>query len=148
MSDTFFTSQQMEESTAAVRACTHYQPRVGLILGSGLGTLAQAVEQADVIPYSEVPHLAPSTVEGHAGRFVIGRLEGQPIIVMQGRSHYYEGYSMQQITLPIRVMQLLGVHVLIVTNASGGISPDCFMRSTSAMFSCSMRRCASKPSAL
>jgi purine-nucleoside phosphorylase len=124
MSDTFFTRQQMEESAAAVRARTRYQPRVGLILGSGLGGLAEAVEQADVIPYSDVPHLATSTVEGHAGRWAIGILEGQPVIVMQGRSHYYEGYSMQQVTLPIRVMQLLGVQILIVTNASGGISPD------------------------
>jgi purine-nucleoside phosphorylase len=122
--DTFFTRQQMEESAAAVRARTRCQPRVGLILGSGLGGLAEAVEQAEVIPYGDVPHLAPSTVEGHAGRWVIGMLEGQPVIVMQGRSHYYEGYSMQQVTLPIRVMQLLGVQVLIVTNASGGISPD------------------------
>jgi len=124
VSDTFFTRQQMEESAAAVGARTRYQPRVGLILGSGLGGLADAIEQADVIPYSDVPHLPPSTVEGHMGRFVIGRLEGQSIIVMQGRSHYYEGYSMQQVTLPIRVMQLLGVQVLIVTNASGGLSPD------------------------
>ena len=129
MSDTFFTRQQMQESVAAVRARYRspegdLRPRVGLILGSGLGGLAEAIEQADVIPYSDVPYLAPSTVEGHAGQFVIGMLESQPIIVMQGRSHYYEGYSMQQVTLPIRVMQLLGVQILIVTNASGGISPD------------------------
>jgi purine-nucleoside phosphorylase len=95
-----------------------------LILGSGLGGLAEAVEQADVVPYSDVPHVALSTVEGHAGRLVIGKLEGQSAIVMQGRSHYYEGYSMQQITLPVRVMQLLGVEILIVTNAAGGLSPD------------------------
>ncbi len=124
MSDTFFTHQQMEESAGAVRVRTRHQARVGLILGSGLGALADAVEQADVIPYADVPHFAPSTVEGHAGRLVLGLLEGQPIMVMQGRSHFYEGYSMQQITLPIRVMQLLGVHTLIVTNASGGLSPE------------------------
>lgn len=129
MSDTFFTRQQMQESAAAVRARYRspegdLRPRLGLILGSGLGGLAEAIDQADVIPYGDIPYLAPSTVEGHAGRFVIGMLESQPIIVMQGRSHYYEGYSMQQVTLPIRVMQLLGVQILIVTNASGGISPD------------------------
>ena len=124
MSDTFFTRQQMQESAAAVRARTRYQPRVGLILGSGLGGLAEAVEQADIIPYRDIPHCAPSTVEGHAGRLVVGALEGQLVIVMQGRSHYYEGYSMQQVTLPIRVMQLLGVQTLIVTNAAGGLSPD------------------------
>ena len=124
VSDTFPTRQQMEESAATVHAHTRYQPRVGLILGSGLGALAEAVEQADIIPYGDVPHLVPSTVEGHIGRFVIGMLASQPIIVMQGRSHYYEGYSMQQVTLPVRVMQLLGVQILIVTNASGGLSPD------------------------
>jgi purine-nucleoside phosphorylase len=124
MSDLFFTRQQMEESVAAVCARSRYQPRVGLILGSGLGALAEAVERANVIPYSDIPHFALSTVEGHAGRFVIGTLEGQPVIVMQGRSHYYEGYSMQQVTLPVRVMQLLGVEILIVTNAAGGLAPN------------------------
>ncbi len=124
MSDTFFTRKQMEESVAAVRARSRYQPRVGLILGSGLGALAESVERADAIPYNDIPHFAPSTVEGHTGRFVIGLLEGQPVIVMQGRSHYYEGYSMQQVTLPVRVMQLLGVGILIVTNAAGGLAPD------------------------
>jgi purine-nucleoside phosphorylase len=124
MSDTFFTRQQIEESVAVVRTRSQYQPRVGLILGSGLGTLAESVERADTILYSEIPYLVPSTVEGHVGRFVIGMLEGQPVIVMQGRSHYYEGYSMQQVTLPVRVMQLLGVETLIVTNAAGGLGAD------------------------
>ena len=124
MSDTFLTRQQMEESAALVRACTRHRPRVGLILGSGLGALADELEQADIIAYAQVPHFAPSTVEGHAGRLVVGMLEGQSVMVMQGRSHYYEGYSMQQITLPIRVMQLLDIQTLIVTNASGGLSPD------------------------
>jgi len=131
MSDAFFTRQQMEESVAAVRAHSRYQslegdvrPRVGLILGSGLGALAESVERAGVIPYSDIPHFVPSTVEGHTGRFVIGVLEGQPVIVMQGRPHYYEGYSMQQVTLPVRVMQLLGVEILIVTNAAGGLAPN------------------------
>jgi len=124
MNDTFFTRQQMEEPVAVVRARSRYQPRVGLILGSGLGALAESVEHSDAIPYSEIPHLVPSTVEGHAGRFVIGTLEGQAVIVMQGRSHHYEGYSMQQVTLPVRVMQLLGVEILIVTNAAGGLAPD------------------------
>jgi len=119
-----FSYQQVEESAAAIRACTHYRPRVGLILGSGLGALAEAVERADAIPYADIPHLVPSTVEGHAGQFVIGMLESQPVIVMQGRPHYYEGYSMQQVTLPVRVMQLLGVKILIVTNAAGGLAPE------------------------
>ena len=121
----------MQESVAAVRARSRYQstegdvrPRVGLILGSGLGALAESVECAGVIPYSDIPHFVPTTVEGHTGRFVIGVLEGQPVIVMQGRPHYYEGYSMQQVTLPVRVMQLLGVEILIVTNAAGGLAPN------------------------
>ena len=124
MSDTFFTRKQIEEAVAVVRAHTLRRPRVGLVLGSGLGALAEAVERADVIPYSDIPYFPPATVEGHAGRLVIGALEGQSVIVMQGRSHYYEGCSMQQVTLPVRVMQLLGVEILIVTNAAGGLSPE------------------------
>jgi purine-nucleoside phosphorylase len=124
MSDTFFTRKQIEEAVAVVRAHTLRRPRVGLVLGSGLGALAEAVERADVIPYSDIPYFPLATVEGHAGRLVIGTLEGQSVIVMQGRSHYYEGCSMQQVTLPVRVMQLLGVEILIVTNAAGGLSPE------------------------
>ena len=124
MSDTFLTRKQIEEAVAVVRAHTLRRPRVGLVLGSGLGALAEAVERADVIPYSDIPYFPPATVEGHAGRLVIGILEGQSVIVMQGRSHYYEGCSMQQVTLPVRVMQLLGVEILIVTNAAGGLSPE------------------------
>jgi purine-nucleoside phosphorylase len=129
--DIFFSRQQIEESAAVVRARIHYQspdgdlrPRVGLVLGSGLGPLAEAIEHADVIPYSDIPNVALSTVEGHVGRLVIGILEGQSVIVMQGRSHYYEGYSMQQVTLPVRIMQLVGVEILVVTNAAGGLAPD------------------------
>jgi purine-nucleoside phosphorylase len=124
VSDIFLTRKQMEESVAVVRAHTLHQPRVGLVLGSGLGALAEAVERADVVPYADISHFAPSTVEGHVGRLVIGTLEGQTVIVMQGRLHYYEGCSMQQVTLPVRVMQLLGVEVLIVTNAAGGLAPE------------------------
>jgi len=124
MSDTFLNRKQIEESVAVVRAHTLHQPRVGLVLGSGLGTLADAVERADVIPYADIPHFAVSTVEGHVGRLLVGMLEEQPVIVMQGRSHYYEGYSMQQVTLPVRVMKLLGVEILIVTNAAGGLAPE------------------------
>ncbi len=120
---THLTLIHYEEAAAAVRARTHHQPRVGLILGSGLNALAESVEQAEAIPYSELPHFVQATVEGHAGRLVLGNLETQPVIVMQGRVHYYEGYSMTQVTLPVRVMQLLGVHTLIVTNAAGGLNP-------------------------
>lgn len=122
MSD-FFTRAQFEETAAALRAQTRHAPRVGLILGSGLGALAEAVDDADVIPAASLPHWPRSTVEGHVGRLVIGRLEGQVVLVQQGRAHYYEGHSMQQATLPVRVMQLLGIHTLMVTNAAGATNP-------------------------
>ncbi len=121
--DTFITLQQIDEAADAVRARTSYKPRVGLILGSGLNALAESVQEADVIPYSDLPHWPRSTVPGHAGRLVIGMLEGQPVLVMQGRVHFYEGYSMAQVTLPVRVMIRLGIPMLFVTNAAGGINP-------------------------
>ena len=120
----FFTRAQFEEAAQAVRAQTKQTPTIGLVLGSGLGALADAVENADVIPVGGIPHWPPSTVEGHAGRLVVGQLEGQTVLVQQGRAHYYEGHSMQQSTLPVRVMQLLGIQTLIVTNAAGAIHPD------------------------
>ena len=120
----FFTRTQYEEAAQAVRAQTKQTPTVGLVLGSGLGALADAVENADIIPVAGIPHWPPSTVEGHAGRLVVGQLEGQTVLVQQGRAHYYEGHSMQQATLPIRVMQMLGIKTLIVTNAAGAINPN------------------------
>jgi purine-nucleoside phosphorylase len=95
-----------------------------MILGSGLGSLADTIETPDFIPYTELPGWPVSTVMGHQGRLVIGALEGQDVLVMQGRTHYYEGYSMAQIGLPVRVMQRLGVEFLFVTNAAGAIRPD------------------------
>jgi purine-nucleoside phosphorylase len=121
---TFITLAQIDEATEAVRKRTSHLPRAAIILGSGLNDLAESIKNADRIPYKEIPHFPVSTVQGHAGRFVIGELEGQPILVMQGRVHYYEGYSMGEITLPVRVMQRLGVSTLIVTNAAGGVHPD------------------------
>lgn len=119
----YITRAQFEEAAAAIRAQTRHTPRIGLILGSGLGPLAEAVHGADVIPAERIPHWPHSTVAGHAGRLVIGQLEGQPVLVQQGRAHYYEGHNMQQATLPVRVMQLLGLEILIVTNAAGAINP-------------------------
>jgi purine-nucleoside phosphorylase len=98
------------------------KPAVGLILGSGLGDLAVEVQDATAIPYEEIPHFLRSTVVGHAGRLLIGKLENVPVVVMQGRFHFYEGYTMQALTLPVRVMRMLGAHTLIVTNAAGGIN--------------------------
>lgn len=120
----YVTLEQIDQGADLVRSRTQHKPRVGLILGSGLNDLANSVEQADTIPFGDVPHWPTSTVHGHAGRLVIGQLEGQPVLVMQGRIHFYEGYSMSQVTLPVRVMQRLGVEILIVTNAAGGVNPD------------------------
>ncbi|MBP1155175.1 MULTISPECIES: purine-nucleoside phosphorylase [unclassified Paenibacillus] len=95
---------------------------IGLVLGSGLGDMAAQVEDAVTIPYDRIPHFPVSTVEGHAGQFVIGKLEGKSVIVMQGRFHYYEGYSMKKVVFPIYVMKQLGVRSLVITNAAGGMN--------------------------
>lgn len=97
-------------------------PTIGLILGSGLGVLADKINNPVVIPYEEIPYFPVSTVEGHAGQLVIGELQGKTVVAMQGRFHFYEGYTMQQVTFPVRVMKLLGVEKMIVTNAAGGIN--------------------------
>ncbi|SDW55587.1 purine-nucleoside phosphorylase [Marininema mesophilum] len=107
-----------------IRQQATVQPRLGLVLGSGLGVLADEITEANVVPYNEIPHFPVSTVEGHVGQLVLGKLEGQPVIAMQGRFHYYEGYTMQDVTFPIRVMKELGVETLIVTNAAGGINKN------------------------
>ncbi len=120
----YITLEQIDQVVDAVRAKISINPRVGTILGSGLNDLAASVENAVTIPYGDLPHWPVSTVEGHVGQLVIGELEGQPILVMQGRTHFYEGYSMSQITLPIRVMLRLGLEMMIVTNAAGGVNPD------------------------
>lgn len=120
----FITLAQIDEVVQAVRKQTSIQPVVGIILGSGLNDLADSVQNAVRIPYSDLPNFPVSTVHGHAGRFVIGELEGKPVLVMQGRIHYYEGYTMGQITLPVRVMQRLGIPNMVVTNATGGVHPE------------------------
>ncbi len=119
----FFTRKEFAEAADLIRSRTEHEPTIGLILGSGLNPLAQEMQAAEVIPYSEIPHFPVATVEGHVGRLVIGELEGQEVMVMQGRAHHYEGYSPQQIGLPIRVMQFLGIGILMVTNAAGGLNP-------------------------
>jgi purine-nucleoside phosphorylase len=114
---------QVMEAAAAVQSRSDLKPTVGLILGSGLGDLAVEIQNATAIPYGEITHFPRSTVVGHAGRLLIGMLEHVPVVVMQGRFHFYEGYTMQAITLPVRVMRVLGAHTLIVTNAAGGLNP-------------------------
>ncbi len=120
----FITSEQVDEAVTAVRNKTNYHPTVALVLGSGLSGLADAVTEPDIIPFDQIPHFPVSTVAGHHGRILIGKLEGKQILVLQGRVHYYEGYEMSQITLPVRVMHRLGIKTLIVTNAAGGMNPN------------------------
>jgi len=120
----FITIKDIDQAVDAIRARIEIQPKVGMILGSGLGDLADSIEKATVIPNKEIPKWPLSTVHGHKGRLVIGELEGVSVMVLQGRTHFYEGYSMGKITLPVRVMQRLGCTNLIVTNAAGAIHPD------------------------
>jgi purine-nucleoside phosphorylase len=119
----FVTLQQIDEAADFIRQRISYRPRVGMILGSGLNALADSVANPTILPYGEIPNWPVSTVHGHAGQLVIGELEGQTVFVMQGRIHYYEGYSMSQITLPVRVMLRLGLEIMFVTNAAGGVNP-------------------------
>lgn len=122
--ETIPTRQHFAEAAAVIRQATALQPKVAIVLGSGLSGLADAVEQAVSLDYRDIPHFPISTIPGHQGRLVLGRLEGQPVAVMQGRTHYYEGYSIHQVTLPIRVLRLLGVETLILTNAAGGLNKN------------------------
>lgn len=111
-------------AVAAIRSRTKVQPLVAIVLGSGLGALADDVEGATRIPYGDIPGWKRSTVVGHAGELVVGTLTGKPVAVMKGRLHYYEGYDMKEITYPVRVMKAWGVDTIILTNACGGLNPD------------------------
>lgn len=122
--DTFITLKEIDAAAEYIRSRLTMKPRVGLILGSGLGKLADGVKNPVIIPFNEIPNWPVSTILGHAGRLVVGDLFGVPSLVMQGRVHYYEGYPMDQVTLPIRVMQRLMIDTLILTNAAGAINPD------------------------
>ncbi len=115
---------QIEEAAAFIHQRANLKPAVALILGSGLGQLADDIEAAVVVPYADIPHFPHATVEGHRGELVIGRLSGCPVAVMRGRFHFYEGYDLQQTTFPVRVLQALGAHTLVVTNAAGGLRAD------------------------
>ncbi len=114
--------EEIKKAAQYINDHSSSETELGLILGSGLGVLAEEIENPDIIPYQKIPHFPESTVEGHAGQLVIGELEGRQVAAMQGRFHYYEGYSMQEIVLPVRVMKLLGCQGLLVTNAAGGVN--------------------------
>jgi purine-nucleoside phosphorylase len=118
-----FTRAQFREAAEVIRQGTTHRPRVGMILGSGLNPLADQVLAADRIPYAVIPYFPPTSVVGHIGQLVIGRLSGQDVLIMQGRVHPYEGISLQRATFAVRVMGELGIHTLILTNAAGGINP-------------------------
>lgn len=116
---------RIEQAVAAVREkAPGYAPKVGLILGSGLGAFADRLERKVAIPYADLPHFPSSSVPGHAGKLVLGEVGGTPVVVMQGRVHAYEGYAQNEVVFPARVLCRLGIHTLIVTNAAGGIHPD------------------------
>lgn len=112
-----------QAAAETIRERTSFRPKIGLVLGSGLSSLANTIRDADIIDYEEIPNWPRSTVEGHSGRLVIGELEGQAVLIMQGRVHTYEGYSAQEVTFPIRVMKLLGIDIVVLTNAAGGLNP-------------------------
>lgn len=115
--------EQIQEAVAAIRACWDRQPHAGIILGTGLGGLVQRIDVQASVDYDAIPHFPRSTTLSHRGRLVCGELEGLPVLAMEGRFHMYEGYSLKQITLPVRVMRALGAQLLVVSNASGGMNP-------------------------
>ena len=121
---TKYTIEDMDRIADEIRGRISVQPAIGLILGSGLGPLSESIQDPTIIPYHELPGWPLSTVEGHAGELIIGKLEEKEVLVMNGRIHYYEGYEMSQVTLPIRVMQRLGIEIVVVTNAAGGINQE------------------------
>lgn len=116
--------EKINETLAVIRKKTNDDYLVGIILGTGLGGLVKEIEIEHEVDYSELPHFPLSTVESHHGRLIFGKINGKKVVAMQGRFHFYEGYSMQQITYPVRVMKFLGVKTLLVSNACGGMNPD------------------------
>jgi purine-nucleoside phosphorylase len=120
----FYPLDQIDRIADFIRSKSSYHPKVGIILGSGLGALATSVELPTIIPYNEIPEWPVSTVIGHQGHLIFGIFEKKEVIVMQGRVHYYEGYSIAQVVLPVRVLQRLGIETLIVTNAAGAVNPN------------------------
>jgi purine-nucleoside phosphorylase len=114
---------RLDEAAATVRARTPLRPATGVVLGSGLGAFADSLDEAVAVPFAEIPHFPAATVAGHGGALVVGRSRGVPVAVMKGRVHFYEGYSLEQVVFPVRVLGRLGVKTLVVTNAAGAINP-------------------------
>ncbi|MEY4602899.1 MAG: hypothetical protein RIT43_191 [Bacteroidota bacterium] len=115
---------QFNQSVDFIKSKTSVEPTIGIILGTGLGGLVKEIHVIDEIPYQDIPNFPVSTVESHSGKLIFGELGGKKVVAMQGRFHFYEGYTMQQVTFPVRVMKLLGIQRLFVSNASGGVNPD------------------------
>jgi purine-nucleoside phosphorylase len=116
--------QEINKSVNYIQSKTSVVPEIGIILGTGLGGLVNEINIIDEIPYQKIPNFPVSTVESHSGKMIFGELGGKKIVAMQGRFHFYEGYDMKQVTFPVRVMKLLGIKNLLVSNASGGLNPD------------------------
>jgi purine-nucleoside phosphorylase len=114
--------QKIRESVSAIREKSSIQPKIGIVLGSGLGQLAEEVTECVTIPYSKIPHFHPTSVEGHVGQLHLGKINGVPVVLLQGRFHYYEGHSMEDVVFPTRTICGLGIHTLVLTNAAGGVN--------------------------
>ena len=115
---------KFKESHDYIKTRTSVQPSIGIILGTGLGGLVKEINIIDEIDYKDIPHFPLSTVQSHSGKLIFGELGGKSVVAMQGRFHFYEGYTMQEVTFPVRVMKFLGIERLFVSNASGGVNPD------------------------
>lgn len=116
--------EKVKETTSFIQNKIKFQPEVGIILGTGLGGMIREIEDQQILEYQSIPNFPVSTVEGHNGKLIFGTLGGKKVVAMQGRFHFYEGYSIQQVVFPVRVMKFLGIKYLMVSNASGGINPD------------------------
>lgn len=116
--------RMLNEAAAYITKQVNLKPEIGIILGTGLGSLVDGIEMVGTVDYDKIPHFPTSTVESHAGRLLFGKLKGKPVVCMQGRFHFYEGYTFKQIAFPVRVMKKLGIHTLVVSNAAGGMNPN------------------------